>query len=89
VAEVVCAFLGCERLEDLSNSIPQIGDGSLCALSQKGLELGEGQFDRVQVWGVGWLEEKLCPSSFDQFSDRIAFVGGQVVRLRIRGSIDS
>ena len=35
------AFLGCERLKDLPDTIPQIGDGSLCCLSQKALSRGQ------------------------------------------------
>lgn len=47
VGEQVFAFVGFEMIDCASYGIPQIGDGSGCDLSQKGLELGEGHLDRV------------------------------------------
>ena len=79
MAEVVGAFLWRELLEDLSDAIPQGAYGSFSGFSQEGLELGEDQLDRVQIWRVGRQEEKLGAGSFDELPDCLALVGRQVV----------
>nr|CAJ30105.1 putative transposase [Magnetospirillum gryphiswaldense MSR-1]CAM78012.1 transposase [Magnetospirillum gryphiswaldense MSR-1] len=48
-------------------------------LSQQALELGEGELDGIDVWGVGRQIPQGGPSGFDELLDPCHLVGGQIV----------
>lgn len=50
---------------------------ALCA--QVRLELGEGHFDRVEIWAVRRQEEQLCTSGPDRGLGGRALVGSDIV----------
>src|SRR5262245_2918961 len=52
VPEVVPALRGAEGIDRLPQESPQAIDRPLAGLAQQGLELGEGQLDRVEVRAV-------------------------------------
>ena len=50
------------------------------SLAQVCFEFGEGHFDWVEVWAVGWQVLHARSAGFDQRFDRGDFVGGEVVQ---------
>ena len=57
LSEIVPALLWCEQVADFTDGFPEIVVGSGLHLSQKGLELRKGHFDRIVVWRVSRQEE--------------------------------
>src|SRR3546814_19538228 len=63
----------------IADGVPEVGQGSGGGLLEGRLDLGEGEFDGVEVGPVRRQEAKLGPGSLDDLSDREGFVGGQGV----------
>ena len=57
----------------------QVGDCSGGGARKKGLELGEGHFDGIEVGAVGRQVAQACAGGFDGLSDAMDFVGRQIV----------
>jgi hypothetical protein len=74
VAQVVAAFLWGECVEDAGDAVPEGADGAFGGLSQERLELGEGEFDRVEIGELWRQEAKGRAALFDEPSDGVAFV---------------
>ena len=49
------------RNRRVGNGLPEVGDGSSSGGAKRGLELGEGHFDGVEVGTVGY--RKLAPAA--------------------------
>ena len=77
--KIVGAFLGCERIEALTDRIPEGIDSSFGGLSEHCLELCEGHFDGVEVGRIGWQEEEPRATPLNDLSNPIALVGAQIV----------
>ena len=65
MANVVGAFGRVEPLEEAADGLPEVLDGPLGGVAQQLFELGERQFDRVQVRAVGRQEEQGRARAFD------------------------
>jgi hypothetical protein len=63
----------------VSDDGPQAFDGSLSGLSQERLELGEGVFDRIEVWRVRRQIEQARTCRLDHLAHLRSFVAGQIV----------
>src|SRR5947209_16456512 len=79
VAEVVAAFGFCESVETMSDGAFELVNHARCGTAEHSLELGEGQFDRIEVWTVGWQINELCADRFDGLAYAGNFVGRQVI----------
>jgi hypothetical protein len=79
VSEAVGAFLGCEGIEQLSNSVPEGIPGSLCGLAQESLELGEDHLDGIEIRRIGRQVDELGAPRLDGLANAFDFVGWQVV----------
>lgn len=73
------AFIGRELVEELADSRPQCGNGAFGGLPQQRFELGEEQFDRVEVWRIGWQVEQFGTTLADDLAHTGDLVGWQVV----------
>src|SRR3546814_8281964 len=63
----------------IADGVPEVGQGSGGGLLEGRLDLGEGEFDGVEVGTVRRQEAKLGPGSLDDLSNGEGLVGGQVV----------
>lgn len=77
--EVVTALIRCEALEGLLDGVVEVHDRAGGLSTQARLELSKGQFDRVEVGGVGGQVEETSASRLDQLADTSDLVGWQVV----------
>lgn len=77
--EVVSAFNWIEAFEELSDSAFEPFDRSLGRGAEEGLELGEGEFNGVEVRTVRREVDELRCCAFDRFTDPCHFVSGQIV----------
>jgi hypothetical protein len=79
VDEVVLAFGGCEGLERIGDSIPEIIDGSGGGFSQERFQFGEGLLDGVEVRRIGREVDEPRADGLDGSLDGFDTVGGQIV----------
>jgi hypothetical protein len=79
MAEVVAGLLFREAVEELSAATPQRGDRPFAAAFQQPFELGEGEFDRIEVGTVRRQAEHLGTHGLDRRADAGLFVAGQVI----------
>ena len=63
--EVVSAFLPGESVDCVADSAPARVGGAGGGFAEQGLELGEGQLDRIDVGVVGREKAQLCSLNFD------------------------
>lgn len=77
--EVVSAFVFGELVEDATAEIPELIDSSFSSIAEEFLELGEGEFDGVQIRRVGWQVTKFGAGRFDCFADTDYLVAGEIV----------
>src|SRR3954454_20307317 len=75
VAEVVAAFGFCESVEAMSDRAFELVDHSRCGTAEHSLELGEGQFDGIEVGTVGWQINELCADRLDGLAYAGNFMG--------------
>ena len=68
-----------EVLEQGTDAPPCGFDGSLVGLSEQCLELGEGLFDRIEVWTIGRQEEQLCADSANGAAHGFSLVATEIV----------
>lgn len=54
-------------------------EGSCTDPAEMSLELGEGHFDRVEIWAVGRQKQEPTSVGLEQRRGLVALVGGQVV----------
>lgn len=79
MAEVVGALFSGEGVEELADAGPERLDGSLGCASEEGLQLGEDQFDRIEVGAVGRQVEEAGSGLFDEAAYAQDLVGGEIV----------
>ena len=79
VIEVVSAFFGRDGIEKLADPCPDVFDGAFAGLSEKRLELGEGELDGVEVRRIWRLEEKARARRLDEAASLVSLVAAQVV----------
>ena len=79
VREVISALVLRELIEDAAAELPELIDGPFRPVAQQLLELGEGQFDRIQIRRIRWQVSQLGAGSLDRFADPGDFVAGEVV----------
>lgn len=77
--EECCAFLWGELFEGSCDAVPELGDASRGGFSEEGLELGEGQFDRIEVGRIRRQVEEGRAGRFDEFADPRHLVSREVV----------
>ncbi len=68
-----------EGVDAVGNGVPEVVDGPCGGLLEKGLELGEGHLDGIEVGAVGRQETQLRSGRFDGLTDGDRFVRGQIV----------
>ena len=73
------ALAGREDVERVFDGLQEVVNSSGRCLAQKGLYLGEGVVDRIEVGALGRQAAQLCPSRFYGLADGNWFVGGQVI----------
>jgi len=79
MSEVVFTFDGRELVDERSDGLPECVDGSGLSSPEKAFELGECQFDRVEVRAVGRQEEKSGTASLDCGLNPVDFVAAKIV----------
>lgn len=79
MSEAVCAFLGCEGVEQLADPVPEAVPGALGGLAQERLEFGEDHFDGIEVRGVRRQVNEPGADGLDQLAPARNLVGGQIV----------
>ena len=79
MGEVVGTFGGAEVIKDVADGVPEQVDASGCGASEQGLELGEGQLDRVQIRRVRRQIEEAGALGLDGVADAIDLVGLEVI----------
>ena len=77
--DVVSAFGLWEQVEDVSAEFPEFVDRSLGSVSQQLFELAEGEFDRVEIRGVGRQIADFRSRRLDRFADPANLVAGEIV----------
>lgn len=58
---------------------PCVLDGSFLGVSHPVLDLGEGLFDRIEVWRIGWKEPESGTGRLDGLTDSRGFVAAEIV----------
>lgn len=76
---VIEAFGGAEEVEGVGDELLEFFNGPLGGGSQEGLELGERQFDWVQVGAVGGQEQQAATRCLDRIAGLLTLVRGEVV----------
>ena len=78
-SEVVLTFLWIEEATHLSDGLPELVDGPDGSRPKKGLELGEGHLDGVEIGAIGRQEHE--PGAFvaDRLFGSRALMGGEIV----------
>ena len=79
MAEVICAFLWAEGIEESSDPSPRRVDGALVGFAEEGFELGEDHFDWVKVGAIGWQEQQMRARVSDELAGRLTFVAAEIV----------
>lgn len=59
----------------------QIVEGPRARGAQDGLELGEAEFDRIEVGTIGWQKSQGRAGTFNRPTHVIAAMGGEVIRM--------
>jgi hypothetical protein len=63
----------------VGDGLPEVGYGSRFGGAQRGLELGEGHFDGIEVGAVGRQAAQACAGGIDRLSDAMDLMRGQIV----------
>jgi hypothetical protein len=77
--EVVCAFAGCEGIDQATNRSPKGIDGPFAAFRRSALSLEKALSTGFEAWTVGREAEEACPCSLNHFTHARALVDRQVV----------
>jgi hypothetical protein len=77
--KVVSAFNGIEHVANIGEAVADSIDRSCCGLSEMGLELGKGHFDRVEIGRIGRQKQHPGAPVSDDFFGAGALVNWQVV----------
>jgi hypothetical protein len=79
VLEIVSALRFGELLEDAAAEFPESGDRARRSIAEQLFELGERQFNGIQVGRVGRQVAQLGADGLVSFPDTADFVTGEVV----------
>ena len=79
MTDVVGAFFRGEKGEGASDDVPESVDGSGLGLPEQLLELGEGHFDRIEVWAIGRQKQQSCARVGDERRRLLVLMAGQIV----------
>jgi len=79
ILEVVVAFCWLDSSDEGSDMPPNVFDGTLLGEAHPMLDLGEGLFDRIEVWRVGQQIPESCAGGLDHASEFSRLVGAEVV----------
>ena len=77
--DVIPALRRCEQRERSGDQRIDVLERPRPGGAQECLQFGEGQFDRIEVWTVGWQEAELGPDRFDRRTNLGLSVHRQVV----------
>lgn len=73
------AFGGLDGVDQPADMTPCVVDGALLCISHPMFNLGEGLFDRIKVWRIGWQEPEPRTGGFDQLADDCRLVAGEII----------
>jgi hypothetical protein len=78
--EVVPAFVGAEALETLAEQGPEGLDGPAAGCAEDGFQLGEAEFDGIEIWAVRGQIHEGRAGARNRAADAGDFVDVEVVR---------
>jgi hypothetical protein len=79
IGDIICAFLGGEVCERLSDGFDEGVKRSCGGLAKCGFELGEGLFDGIEVGAIGREIAQRRAGPLDRFFDASDFVTGKII----------
>ena len=80
MSDVVAAFGRSEQRERTRDEFKDVLEAAGAEGTQKGFELRECEFNRIEIGTVGRQETELRPSAFDRRADLRLFVHCEVVQ---------
>ena len=79
MTKVIAALRWCEARDTLTEQRPQCLDRPTAGGADKGFELREAQFDRIEIWAVGRKVSQRRAGGGDQPFDALDVMRGEVV----------
>ena len=79
MSKIVSALGLRELVEDAAAEFPEFVDGPFGSVAEQFLELGERQFDGIQVWRIRRQVAYFGSDRFDRFANSKDLVAGEIV----------
>ena len=83
MTEEVLALAERQGIDELAYAVPKTIERALGCFSERRLELGEGELDRVEVGGVRQQEEEACAPPLDKAANLGAFVPAEIIEISL------